>query len=105
MRWVWNSSVIPNVGNTRSQPESAISSVGYPTLSTLRSKLPLALAIPVPACGPGAQPATCREADGSCEEPSSAAAWVRVWGRQPLAFQLANTITMKDAQPLRAIAL
>src|ERR1035438_5098386 len=41
MRWVWNSSVIPNVGNTRSQPESAISSVGYPTLSTLRSKLPL----------------------------------------------------------------
>jgi len=41
MRWVWNSSVIPNVGNTRSQPESAISSVGYPILSTLRSKLPL----------------------------------------------------------------
>ena len=43
MRWVWNSSVIPNVGNTRSQPESAISSVGYPILSTLRSKLPLGL--------------------------------------------------------------
>jgi hypothetical protein len=41
MRWVWNSSVVPNVGNTRSQPESAISSVGYPTLSTLRSKLRL----------------------------------------------------------------